>query len=746
MKHVLGLLVAMFASIMLASCGGGGGGGGGGSSTANTAPTANAASVQTVLAGDTVTLDGSASFDPEGDPLTYGWTLTSKPPGSAASTSTFTSANTARPSFEADVAGTYLASLVVSDGKLSSAASTVTIAAQATGGLQINIDKTEPLSGSVQFSLSASTAGAPVTWFVDLNQIGTGATVTWNSTTATNSSHLVVARIQVSAATAVEVRRTVTVSNSSLTLSSTVSGTTGTILVDIRASSPYGISRISANFDGLPAGTLNAPNACSRLCSSGNDIYRYKVDAANAGSGNHTMVVTATDGAGGSQQATILVPVSNAPTLSLTAPMDGAFIYGTLDLAGSYSTDKTGLVTVTASVGDVQFLSSTARSFSGSYDLRNVAPGTYTLTVKATDSTNSVTTLQRSVIVTSSQSLVYAPLMSLGATGHLMAAEGDRILYTAEDQSIRLRDTVAGTEVTLQGGAIAYANYWQVNGGWVYTFGQGSDCNSNFVCVYQWDAIGARKNLTAANPWAGTSNQEHPIARSGYVIWTNNGSTSSYTLYDVAKRTYTQINAPAGSNGVVNIDYDFVVIGGVIHFFYAAQFPAGSTISYDVFHWRSDTQISTRLSSGRANNVNPRTDGLRVAWGQFPLGPRPPVDALVARPVTMGPTTTLSVTMESFLLRDGVLAWIESTASSRALKVSTVSGTNSLSTLSTSTLYDTASGFVVYGEAGKIYNWNAARANTTLLLEAVPRKLLVSGQTMYFVMSSSQTLYKLGLN
>ena len=99
--------------------------------TANRAPTANAGAAQTKVAGDVVTLAGTGSDLDAGDVLSYAWTLV-KPAGSAA---TLSNAATVSPSFTADVAGTYTASLIATDSthtpNLSSPASTVTITVSA---------------------------------------------------------------------------------------------------------------------------------------------------------------------------------------------------------------------------------------------------------------------------------------------------------------------------------------------------------------------------------------------------------------------------------------------------------------------------------------------------------------------------------------------------------------------------------------------------------------------------------------
>ena len=621
-------LLAAFAMVALVACGGGDGG----DAAQGTPPIANAGPAQAVLAGATAQLDGAASSDAAGGALTYSWTITSTPPGSAVSSSSLAGATSARPTFIPDVAGTYVASLAVGNGQLSSAPATVTVTALQSDGFSIVANKTEPLSGSVQLSLSAPTAGSPVAWYVDLNEIGSGAAVTWNSGSATNSAHQVLARIRLAGTRTVEVRRTVVVSNSSVTISAAVYGTAGTILVDVGAASPFGISSVSAVFDGNPFGTLTAPNACPRTCagSEAPSLYRFTVDAAAAGSGNHTMVVTAVDATGESQRATVAVPVSNAPTIVLNAPSDGAFAYGTLNVSGSTATDKTGTVTVVVSLRDVPFLTTTAQSFSGSYDLTGLAAGAYILKVTATDSAGSVATVQRTVVNASSRALAYAPIMSPD-NGQLLAAEGTQLLYTAADQSVRLRDSVAGTEVTLQGGAIAYANHWQVSGGRVYVQGQGNDCTRNFVCVYQWDATGVRTNLTAANPWAGSSYQTHPVAKSGVVLWCNDGA-NSYTVFNVAAGTYARVVPAAGVSYVGNTNFDLAVVGGVLSVFYWGQTDGtGTNSTFDVYRWAADTAASTRLSTPGLRSTYVATDGVRAAWSQSPLGSSANTSSLISR-------------------------------------------------------------------------------------------------------------------
>ena len=80
-------------------------------SSLNTAPVADAGVDRGVFAGQAVTLDGSASYDPDSDLLDFSWTLTA-PDGSNAALS---GENTAFPTFTPDIPGCYTATLTVND-------------------------------------------------------------------------------------------------------------------------------------------------------------------------------------------------------------------------------------------------------------------------------------------------------------------------------------------------------------------------------------------------------------------------------------------------------------------------------------------------------------------------------------------------------------------------------------------------------------------------------------------------------
>ncbi|MGK5057913.1 PKD domain-containing protein [Janthinobacterium sp. LB2P49] len=153
-------------------------------------PVAQAGPAQSVVTGTVITLDGSASSADAGRTLSYAWTLQSKPAGSMASLSSPTSA---RPTFTADVAGTYVASVIVNDGKLSSNAAAVSITASvanaapvANAGYAQNV-----LSGSVvelDGSASSDANGDVLTFAWKLTEKPANSTATLSSASSARTT------------------------------------------------------------------------------------------------------------------------------------------------------------------------------------------------------------------------------------------------------------------------------------------------------------------------------------------------------------------------------------------------------------------------------------------------------------------------------------------------------------------------------------------------------------------------------
>jgi PKD domain len=151
--------------------------------TQNTAPVANAGSNQVVVSGSLVHLNGSASTDVDGDPLTYQWTLITLPTGSTAALSNPTVVS---PTFTADLTGTYVAQLVVNDGKVNSTAATVTITTNAVQAPTANAGPNQTVGHGTTVGLSGGGTdpqGLPLTFKWALTTKPAGSTAVLSSTT-----------------------------------------------------------------------------------------------------------------------------------------------------------------------------------------------------------------------------------------------------------------------------------------------------------------------------------------------------------------------------------------------------------------------------------------------------------------------------------------------------------------------------------------------------------------------------------
>jgi RHS repeat-associated protein len=147
------------------------------------APVANPGPAQTANIGTIVNLTGSASTDSDNQPLTYQWSLLSKPAGSMATLSQPTSET---PNFTPDLSGNYVVQLIVNDGFLSSTPATVVIStiyippvANPGSNQTVTTGATVQLSGAA----STDTNGNPLTYSWAILSQPTGGTAVLSSTT-----------------------------------------------------------------------------------------------------------------------------------------------------------------------------------------------------------------------------------------------------------------------------------------------------------------------------------------------------------------------------------------------------------------------------------------------------------------------------------------------------------------------------------------------------------------------------------
>jgi hypothetical protein len=153
----------------------------------NRAPVANAGPDMGGVVGAIVTLNGVASSDPDGNPITYSWAFLSRPAGSAAVLGGVT---TAAPAFTPDLIGVYEARLTVSDGQLSATDDVrVTVVAQNRSPV-LTVSAPAAIFVGSQATITATASDPdndPLTITFTLLDNPGGATLTANGSTATLS-------------------------------------------------------------------------------------------------------------------------------------------------------------------------------------------------------------------------------------------------------------------------------------------------------------------------------------------------------------------------------------------------------------------------------------------------------------------------------------------------------------------------------------------------------------------------------
>lgn len=166
--------------------------------TVNNPPIADAGPDKSGVVGVPVNLNGSGSSDPNGDTLTYQWSVGSAPSGSTATISNPTSVT---PSFTPDLPGTYTIQLVVNDGQVNSNPDTVIISATIPNRDPV-ANPGGPYSGvvgiPVQFNGSGSSDpdGDPITYNWQFGDGGTDSAVNPTHTYASTGTYNVTLRVE----------------------------------------------------------------------------------------------------------------------------------------------------------------------------------------------------------------------------------------------------------------------------------------------------------------------------------------------------------------------------------------------------------------------------------------------------------------------------------------------------------------------------------------------------------------------
>jgi O-glycosyl hydrolase len=248
----------------------------------------------------------------------------------------------------------------------------------------------------VQFKLDGNALGA--------EDLAAPYSVSWTTTTATNGTHQLTATARDAAGNNItSAARTVTVSNGggdsqapTVSLTEPANGATvsGSVIVSANASDNVGVVGVQFRVDGVNFGTEDTRAAYSRTW-----------DSTTVGNGTHSLTAIARDAAGNTMtSAARTVTVNNggdtqAPTVSLTAPANGATVSGTISIAATAS-DNVGVVGVQFKLDGSSLGSEDLTSpYSVSWATSGATNGSHQLSATARDASGKTATATLSVIV-----------------------------------------------------------------------------------------------------------------------------------------------------------------------------------------------------------------------------------------------------------------------------------------------------------------------------------------------------------
>ncbi len=335
---------------------------------------------------------------------------------------------------------------------------------------------TSPDSGSTVTSTITVTASASPLGLVagvqfQLDGVNLGAedrsapySVPWNTVTASNGSHTLtaVARNMVNLTfTSAPVTVTVfndktppTVAVTSPTAGSTV---TSTITVTANASDDVAVAGVQFKLDGV---NLGAEVTAAPYSASWNTI--------SASNGSHTLTAVARDSSSNqTMSAAVTVTVFNdttAPTVSITSPVSGATVGGTITVTADAS-DNVGVAGVQFKLDNADLgAEATTAPYSASWNTTTATSGSHTLTAVARDASgNRTTSSPVTVQVSNDNAIVVENRQPGSANWQMWQIPGTR---PGDDVGKQIKGYASATSVN-KGGSITF--YVTVNTAQTYT-------------------------------------------------------------------------------------------------------------------------------------------------------------------------------------------------------------------------------------------------------------------------------------
>jgi GH18 family chitinase len=265
------------------------------------------------------------------------------------------------------------------------------------------------LSGTVAVSVTASDNVGVAGVQFQLNGANLGSEVTtspynysWNTALKSNGSYTLSAVARDAAGNKTTASITVTLSNAADTAAPSVSFTapttgatvSGTYAVKASASDNVAVIGVQFKLDGVNLG--------SEVTTS---PYNYSWNTTSKSNGAYTLSAVARDAAGNTKTASISVTVSNipdttAPSVSFTAPTDGASVSGTITVSASAS-DNVGVAGVQFKLNGANLGSEiTTVPYTYSWNTTLNTNGTYTLSAVARDAAGNTSTVSITVVDT----------------------------------------------------------------------------------------------------------------------------------------------------------------------------------------------------------------------------------------------------------------------------------------------------------------------------------------------------------